>query len=330
MKILVTGGAGYIGSHTVAALIEAGHEPYIADNYSNSSPKVIDALEQITGVRIPAVEMDVRDEARLDRLFMEERFDAAIHFAGFKSVPESVEKPLEYYDNNINSVLALLRVMDKHDVRRIVFSSSATVYGVKNPVPFTEDMETSAINPYGWTKVMIERIITDVCAANPAWSACLLRYFNPVGAHPSGLIGENPKGVPNNIVPYIQKVAAGELPFVKVTGNDYDTPDGTGVRDYLHVVDLAQGHVAALKYAADHTGVLTVNLGTGKGYSVMEMLAAYERACGKRIPYEIAPRRAGDIASCYADTRRAKELLGWEARLGVDDMCASSWKYVNG
>ena len=329
MKILVTGGAGYIGSHTVVSLIEAGHEPFIADNYSNSSPKVIDALEKITGVRVPVAEMDIRDETRLDKLFADEKFDAAIHFAGLKSVPESIEMPLEYYDNNINSVLVLLRVMNKHNVRRIVFSSSATVYGVNNPVPFTEDMDTSAINPYGWTKVMIEQIITDVCAANPDWSACLLRYFNVVGAHSSGLIGDSPVGIPKNITPYIQKVATGEIPYVKITGDDYDTPDGTGVRDYIHVVDLVEGHIAALEYAFNHTGAQAVNLGTGRGFSVYEVLHAYERACGKTLPYKIEPRRGGDIAYCYADTRRAKELLGWEAKLGLDDMCASSWGFAN-
>ncbi|MDR2505514.1 MAG: UDP-glucose 4-epimerase GalE [Oscillospiraceae bacterium] len=329
MDILVTGGAGYIGSHTVVALIEAGHTPYIVDNYSNSSPAVLDAIRKITGVSVPAFKFDVQDESKLNRLFSRVSFDAVIHFAGLKAVAESVERPLEYYDNNLQSAIVLLRTMRKHYVNRIVFSSSATVYGPKNPVPFTEGMDTCATNPYGWTKVMIEQIIRDVCVAIPDMSAVMLRYFNPVGAHPSGLIGENPNGIPNNLVPYIQKVATGDLPHLNVTGTDYDTPDGTGVRDYLHVVDLAQAHVKAVDYTLGKTGSVEINVGTGKGESVLNMLHAYERACGKTLPYVAAPRRAGDIAECFADTRKAKELLGWEAKLGVDDMCRDSWRFVS-
>jgi len=328
MNILVTGGAGYIGSHTCVELLKAGHNVVVADDLSNAKENVLDAIEQISGRKVAFYRIDVADREALSRVFREHDIHGAIHFAGFKAVGESVEQPLKYYSNNLNTTLNLCRVMEEAGVRRLVFSSSATVYGMNNPVPFREDYPTSATNPYGQTKVMIEKILQDLAAADPRWSICLLRYFNPIGAHESGLIGEDPNGIPNNLVPYIAKVAAGELAQLRIFGNDYDTPDGTGVRDYIHVMDLADGHLAAIDYAALHTGVEAVNLGTGRGSSVLEVVHAYEKACGKPIPYQIVPRRPGDIATCYADTEKAKQLFHWEARRGLEQMCADSWHFA--
>ncbi|MDR0928773.1 MAG: UDP-glucose 4-epimerase GalE [Oscillospiraceae bacterium] len=328
MTILVTGGAGFIGSHTCVELLQAGHALVIVDNFSNASPDVLDKIRQITGKDFAFVQADIRDRAAMDALFEAHKIDAVIHFAGLKAVGESVEKPLEYYDNNLNGTMVLLAAMRAHGVNRIVFSSSATVYGMNNPVPFREEYPTSATNPYGYTKVVIERMLTDLAAASPDWSVALLRYFNPIGAHQSGLIGEDPNGIPNNLLPYIAQVAAGKLKLVHVYGDDYDTPDGTGVRDYIHVVDLARGHLAALDYVCTHQGVEAVNLGTGQGASVLEMIRAYEKACGHALPYQIDPRRPGDIATCYADTQKAKALYGWEAQYGIDEMCADGWKFA--
>lgn len=327
--ILVTGGCGYIGSHTVVELIAAGEkEIVIADNLCNSSREVLDRIEKITGVRPYFYEMDLRDEAALRQLFCEREIEAVIHFAGLKAVGESGEKPLLYYDNNLNSTLTLLRVMEEFGCKKIVFSSSATVYGMDHTPPYREEMSTSATNPYGWTKVMQEQMLCDIAAADRDFSVALLRYFNPIGAHSSGVIGENPNGIPNNLLPYICKVAVGKLPKLHVFGGDYPTPDGTGVRDYIHVVDLARGHIKALDYLKSNRGVLTVNLGTGIGYSVLEVVKAYEKASGLKIPYEIAPRRPGDVAAVYADPAKAKELLHWEARLSLDDMCADAWNFT--
>ncbi len=328
MNILVTGGAGYIGSHTCVQLLEAGYDLVMVDNFSNAKPDMPDKIQTITGRSFAFVEADVRDRAAMDGLFARHRIDAVIHFAGLKAVGESVEKPLEYYDNNLIGTLVLLEAMKAHGVRRIVFSSSATVYGMQNPVPFKEEYPTSATNPYGYTKVVIERMLSDLCAADPAWSACMLRYFNPIGAHKSGLIGEDPNGIPNNLLPYVAQVAAGRLPRVRVFGDDYDTPDGTGVRDYIHVVDLALGHLAALSYVFSHTGAEAVNLGTGSGTSVLEILSAFERACGYPIAREICPRRPGDIAVCYADTEKAKRVLDWTASLTLYDMCNDTWRFA--
>ncbi len=328
MKVLVTGGAGYIGSHTCVELLNAGEEIAVVDNFSNSGPEAVRRVREITGRDFSFDCADLRDRGTLEAIFSRERPDAVIHFAGYKAVGESVRKPLEYYDNNLWSFITLAEVMKESGVRRFIFSSSATVYGMSNPVPFREGYPVSATNPYGWTKVMIERMLTDIVAADPAWSVVMLRYFNPIGAHPSGLIGEDPNGIPNNLVPYVAKVAAGELPCLNVFGGDYPTPDGTGVRDYIHVCDLAEGHVAALRYAAEHTGAETVNLGTGKGTSVLEIVSAYERACGHPIAYRITDRRPGDIAECYADTAKARKLLGWEAKRGVDEMCRDSWNFT--
>ena len=328
MAILVTGGTGFIGSHTVVELINAGKEVVIVDNFSNSKPEVLNRIEKITGTRPVFYQADLLDKPAIDRIFEEQKIDAVIHFAGFKAVGESVHKPLEYYHNNITGTLMLCQSMKEHQCKRIVFSSSATVYGMNNPVPFKEGMPTSATNPYGYTKVMIEQILTDLAASDPRWSVSLLRYFNPIGAHPSGLLGEDPNGIPNNLLPYVSQVAAGLRPEVVVYGNDYDTPDGTGVRDYIHVVDLALGHLAAVKYVLENTGVEAVNLGTGQGSSVLEIVSAYSRACGRQLPYRIAPRRPGDIATCYADTEKARLLFGWEAKRGIDEMCADSWHFA--
>ena len=329
-KILVTGGAGFIGSHTCVELLEAGHEVVIVDNFSNSKPESLRRIKQITGKEIAFYEADILDKAALDRIFDENSDIAAvIHFAGLKAVGESVAKPVEYYHNNITGTLMLIQSMREHSVKRIVFSSSATVYGVNNPVPYIETMPTnSSTNPYGYTKVMIEQILKDVYVADNDWSISLLRYFNPIGAHESGLIGEDPNGIPNNLFPYIQQVAVGKREHLNVFGDDYDTPDGTGVRDYIHVVDLAKGHLCALEYVMEHKGAEAVNLGTGKGSSVLDILHAFEKACGKELPYKIAPRRAGDIAWCYADATKAKELFGWEARYGIDDMCRDGWRFI--
>ena len=328
MTVLLTGGAGYIGSHTAVELLNAGHDVVIADNYANSNPIGARRITQITGKPVKCYEADVADPAALERLFQENAIDSVIHFAGLKAVGESVRLPLDYYRNNLDSTLALLAAMEAHGVRQLIFSSSATVYGKHAALPYREDAETGpCTNPYGWTKLFIEQILRDYAAAHPDFSAVLLRYFNPVGAHESGLMGEDPRDIPNNLMPYIARVAVGTLPYLNVFGNDYPTPDGTGVRDYIHVTDLATGHMAALGYAASHTGVEVFNLGTGTGYSVLDMVHAFSRACGKDIPYRIAPRRSGDIAACYADVTKAKEVLGWSARLDIDDMCRSAWNW---
>ena len=330
-KILVTGGASFIGSHTVTELIGAGFEPVIVDNLANSSEKVVERIEKITGVRAKLIVADLLDRDALEKVFSENEFEAAIHFAGLKAVGESVRKPLEYYHNNITGTLVLCDVMRAHGCKKIVFSSSATVYGDPAQIPITEDCPLGqTTNPYGATKAMIERILTDLQKADPEWKVILLRYFNPIGAHASGLIGEDPKGIPNNLVPYVAKVAVGQLEKVHVFGNDYDTPDGTGVRDYIHVVDLAKGHLAALSAMDRLEGVNIFNLGTGTGYSVLDIIHAYSKACGKELPYVIDPRRPGDIAVCYSDPAKAREVLGWTAELTLDDMCASSWKWQSG
>ena len=328
MKVLVTGGAGYIGSHTCVELLNAGHEVVIIDNFVNSKPEALDCIRRITGKDFAFCEADLRDRAAVKKLFDEHEIDAVIHFAGLKAVGESVQKPLEYYNNNLGGFFVLAEEMRAHNVKRIVFSSSATVYGMNNPVPFREEMPTSATNPYGYTKVMIEQMLRDLAVADPEWSIVLLRYFNPIGAHESGLIGEDPNGIPNNLLPYVAQVAAGIRPQLNVFGNDYDTPDGTGVRDYIHVVDLALGHLAALNYAAGHTGAEAINLGTGHGTSVLEIVAAFEKASGRPVPYKICDRRPGDIATCYADTAKAAELLGWHATRDIDDMCRDGWNFA--
>lgn len=327
--ILVTGGCGYIGSHTVVELMQAGEkEIVIADNLCNSKIDVLDRIEKLTGVRPYFYEVDIRDAEGLRAMFRERNIDAVIHFAGLKAVGESCREPHLYYENNISGTLTLLRVMAEYGCKQIVFSSSATVYGMNNEAPYNEEMPTSATNPYGWTKVMQEQILRDISAADPDFRVALLRYFNPIGAHGSGLLGENPNGIPNNLLPYICKVAVGSLPKLNVFGDDYPTHDGTGVRDYIHVVDLARGHVCAIRYLRENPGVLTVNLGTGIGYSVLDVVKAYEKASGKRIPYEICPRRPGDIATCYANPARAEALLGWRAEYDLDRMCADAWNFA--
>ncbi len=326
--ILVTGGAGFIGSHTSVELLEAGYDIVIVDNFSNSKPEALNRIKKITGKDFKFYEADLLDLEAMNKIFSENKIDAVIHFAGLKAVGESVQKPVEYYHNNITGTLMLIKAMKAANVKKIVFSSSATVYGMYNKAPYVEDMPTSATNPYGYTKVMIEQILKDVYVSDNEWSVSLLRYFNPIGAHKSGLIGEDPNGIPNNLLPYIAQVAVGKLERLGVFGNDYDTPDGTGVRDYIHVVDLATGHLAAVKYVLEHTGVEAVNLGTGKGSSVMEVLHSFEKACGKELPYKIMPRRAGDIATCYADTKKAKELFGWKAKYTLDEMTADGWNFT--
>ena len=328
MSILVTGGAGYIGSHTCVELLNAGYEIVIADNMYNAKPQALDAIRKITGKDFAFYQIDLRDRAAMEDMFAKETIDAVIHFAGLKAVGESVAKPMEYYDNNLYGFLVLAETMQKHGVKKLVFSSSATVYGMNNPVPFREEMPTSATNPYGYTKVMIEQMLRDLAVADPEWSIVLLRYFNPIGAHESGLIGEDPNGIPNNLLPYVAQVAAGIRPQLSVFGNDYDTPDGTGVRDYIHVVDLALGHLAALNYAETHTGAEAINLGTGHGTSVLEIVAAFEKASGRPVPYKICDRRPGDIATCYADTTKAAKLLGWHATRDIDDMCRDGWNFA--
>ncbi len=328
MKVLLSGGAGYIGSHTAIELRSAGHDVVIVDNFSNSKPEVLRRLEKITGAPFAFHCADVCDKAAMDKIFAEEKPEAIIHFAGYKAVGESVEKPLEYYRNNLDSTLTLLELMRKYGVHNIVFSSSATVYGAPDSVPINESAAVGrCTNPYGWTKYMIEIILKDACKADPALSAVLLRYFNPIGAHESGLIGEDPQGIPNNLMPYITQVASGRLEKLHIFGNDYDTPDGTGVRDYIHVVDLARGHVCAIKYAAENKGADVINLGTGKGYSVLEMVKTFSEVSGVNIPYEINARRVGDIAECYADPTKAKEKLGWVAEKNLRDMCRDSWRW---
>ena len=328
MKVLVTGGAGYIGGHTCVELLNAGHEVVVIDNFVNSKPEALDNIRKITGRDLAFYKADLRDREAVRRIFEEHHIDAAIHFAGLKAVGESVHKPMEYYDNNLGSFFVLAEEMAAHGVKKLVFSSSATVYGMNNPVPFREDYPTSATNPYGYTKVMIEQMLRDLAVADPDWSIVMLRYFNPIGAHESGLIGEDPNGIPNNLLPYVAQVAVGKLPCLNVFGDDYDTPDGTGVRDYIHVVDLALGHLAALKYADGHKGAEAINLGTGRGTSVLEIVHAFERASGREIPYRVTPRRPGDIATCYADTSKAAKLLGWKAKRTIDDMCRDSWRFT--
>ncbi len=328
MKILVTGGAGYIGSHTCVELLEAGHDVVIVDNLYNASPKAVDRIGEITGKMPAFYRADICDRAALERIFEAHRIDAVIHFAGYKAVGESVQKPIEYYTNNLYGTLTLTDTMRKYGVKKIIFSSSATVYGDPAFVPITEECPKGVCtNPYGWTKWMLEQILTDIRTSDPEWSVILLRYFNPIGAHRSGRIGEDPKGIPNNLVPYVAQVAVGKLPELGVFGDDYDTPDGTGIRDYIHVVDLAKGHVAALAKFREENAVRVYNLGTGHGYSVLDIVKAFERACGKKIPYAVKPRRAGDIAVCYCDPGKAKAELGWEAAYGIDDMCADSWRW---
>ncbi len=327
--ILVTGGNGYIGSHTVISLAESGYDVVIADNLSNSKMEVQNRLEQITGKRFKFYNVNCCDEEALEKVFGENDIDSVIHFAGLKAVGESVKIPLEYYSNNIGSMISILKVMKKHDVKNLVFSSSATVYGMSEDVPFTEESPLgTCTNPYGWTKWMIEQILRDYAKANPEMRICLLRYFNPVGAHESGLIGEDPRGIPNNLFPYISKVAGGTLECLTVFGDDYDTPDGTCLRDYIHVCDLADGHVKAIDYLARTSDPVSVfNLGTGKGTSVKEAVAAFEKACGHPINHVFGPRRPGDIAVCYASTEKAEKVLGFKAKYGIDDMCASCWKW---
>ena len=327
--ILVTGGCGYIGSHTVVELAKAGEkEIVIADNLSNSKKDVLERIKEIVPVTLHFYQADIGAEADMERIFSEHPIDTVVHFAGLKAVGESVAKPILYYENNVAGTLCLLKVMARHGCKNIIFSSSATVYGPQNQPPYTEEMPTSATNPYGWTKVMQEQILRDAAVVDPEFRVALLRYFNPIGAHESGLIGENPNGIPNNLLPYICKVAIGKLEKLHVFGDDYPTKDGTGVRDYIHVVDLAIGHVKALEYIRKTPGVLTVNLGTGVGYSVLDIVKAYEQASGKNIPYVIDPRRPGDIATCYANAEKAKKLLGWTAERGLLEMCKDSWRFT--
>ena len=328
MKILVTGGAGYIGSHTCVELLEAGYDVVVVDNLYNASEKSIERVKEITGKDLTFYQADILDEEALDKIFDKEKVDGVIHFAGLKAVGESVAKPLEYYKNNITGTLILCEVMRKHNVKNIIFSSSATVYGDPAFIPITEECpKGTPTNPYGWTKSMIEQILMDFHTADSDWNVILLRYFNPIGAHKSGKIGEDPKGIPNNLLPYVAQVAIGKLECLGVFGNDYDTPDGTGVRDYIHVVDLAKGHVKAIDKIKENPGVKIYNLGTGKGYSVLDIVKAFGKACGHEIPYVIKERRPGDIATCYSDASLAKKELGWEAEYGIEEMCADSWNW---
>ena len=330
-KILITGGAGYIGSHTAVELLNAGHHVVILDNLCNSSIKVLDRIQNLAGPNFTFIQDDVRNASALDAIFKAHTIEGVIHFAGLKAVGESVAQPIRYFDNNVGSTLALLQAMDRANVRRIVFSSSATVYGDPAQVPITEASQLQVTNPYGRTKLMCEDILRDLQAADPQnpnlWQVAILRYFNPVGAHISGTIGEHPNGIPNNLMPFITQVAVGKREYLSIFGNDYPTPDGTGVRDYIHVTDLAQGHVAAVQRLLDHPGSLTVNLGTGRGYSVLEVVAAFAAASQREVPYEVMPRRPGDVAACYADPSLARELLGWSARHDLARMCADSWRW---
>lgn len=330
MAILLPGGAGYIGSHTAIELLKEGKEVIIVDDFSNSKPEMIEKIKQITGKDFKFYELNCLNREKLETVFKENKIDAVINFAGFKAVGESVQKPLEYYSNNITGCLTILEVMKKYDCKKFIFSSSATVYGEPEKIPLTEECKTGGTtNPYGTTKLFIERILQDLYHSDDTWDICILRYFNPVGADESGLIGEEPQGIPNNLMPYIVRVANGQLPKLSVFGDDYDTPDGTGVRDYIHVVDLAKGHTKALeKLEKEEKGIFIYNLGTGKGYSVLDMVKAFENATGKKVAYQIAPRRAGDIATCYADPNKAKKELGWEANKTLEDMCKDSWKYI--
>ena len=330
MAILLPGGAGYIGSHTAVELLNEGKEIIIVDNFSNSKPSVLESIRKITGKDFKFYELDYLNREALEKVFKENKIDAVLNFAGYKAVGESVQKPLEYYHNNITGCLVLLQTMKKYNVKKFIFSSSATVYGEPERIPLTEDCKTGGTtNPYGTSKLFIEQILKDLYNSDNSWDICILRYFNPVGAHESGLIGEEPKGIPNNLMPYVVRVANGTLKELSVFGNDYDTPDGTGVRDYIHVVDLARGHVCALnKLDKEQKGLYIYNLGTGNGYSVLDMVKAFEKATGRNVPYKIAPRRDGDIATCYADSRKAKEELGWVATKTLDDMCRDSWNYI--
>ena len=328
MNVLVTGGAGYIGSHTCVELLERGYGVIVADNLVNSSAKSLERVQQITGKSLDFYEIDVRDRAALDRIFEKHDINCAIHFAGLKAVGESVAMPLEYYDNNLNSTITLCRAMKDHGVKNIVFSSSATVYSGDNEMPLKESSHTGmCTNPYGWTKYMSEQILRDTAFADEEWSIALLRYFNPIGAHSSGLIGEDPRGIPNNLMPFISQVAVGRRDHLNVFGNDYDTHDGTGVRDYIHVVDLARGHVCAIEYMQKHKGENVFNLGTGMGYSVLDMVKAFERVTGIKIPYEIVARRPGDLATVYSSPDKSAELLGWKAQYNLDDMCRDTWAW---
>lgn len=331
MAILLPGGAGYIGSHTAVELLKAGKEIIIIDNFSNSKPEVLDKIKQITGKNFKFYELDYLDREKLEKVFEENKIEAVLNFAGYKAVGESIQKPIEYYTNNISGCLVLLDVMRKYGVKKFIFSSSATVYGDPQKVPITEESKTGGTtNPYGTTKLFIEQILKDIYVSDNTWDICILRYFNPVGAHESGLIGEEPKGIPNNLMPYVVRVASGQLKELSVFGNDYNTPDGTGVRDYIHVVDLAKGHVAALKKLdKEQNGMYIYNLGTGTGYSVLDMVKAFEKSTGKKVPYKIAPRRQGDIATCYAEPKKAREELGWTATKTLEDMCKDSWNYIN-
>lgn len=328
MAILITGGCGYIGSHTCIEMIKAGFDVVVIDNYYNAKPEALARTRALAGVDFPFYECDIRDADGLKKVFAAHKIDAVIHFAGLKAVGESVQKPLAYFDNNVAGTVTLCQVMSECGCKRIVFSSSATVYGMHNPSPLDETMPTGGVtNPYGRTKWMIEQILEDLCVSDPEWSVVLLRYFNPIGAHESGRIGEDPNGIPNNLMPYISQVAVGKLTQLSVFGDDYDTPDGTGVRDYIHVVDLARGHVKAVDYALTHSGAEAINLGTGHGYSVLDLVKAFEKVNGVKVPYRIAPRRAGDVAVCYSDPSKAAALLGWQAQLDLEDMCRDSWHW---
>ncbi len=326
-SILVTGAAGYIGSHTCVELLEAGYEIVALDNLSNSSETALKRVEEITGKTFSFVKGDIRDQAILEQLFTNYQIDGVMHFAGLKAVGESVENPLYYYENNVQGSIELLKAMQRHNIKKIVFSSSATVYGIPKVVPIDETFPLNAINPYGQTKLMVEQVLQDIGHADQEWRIALLRYFNPIGAHESGKIGENPSGIPNNLMPYISQVAVGKRDKLSVFGDDYNTPDGTGVRDYIHVVDLAKGHLKALEYLSDHTGVDAFNLGTGNGYSVLELVHAFEKVSGKKVPYQITNRRAGDSAICYADTTKAEQMLDWKAQYGIERMCEDTWRW---
>ncbi len=328
MAILITGGCGYIGSHTCIEMLKAGYDIVVLDNYYNAKPEALRRAKELAGKDFPFYECDIRDADGLQKIFSAHQIDAVIHFAGLKAVGESVSKPMEYYDNNVGGTVTLCEVMAKNGCKRMVFSSSATVYGMNNPSPLREEMPTGAVtNPYGRTKYIIEEILQDICVSDPDWSVVLLRYFNPIGAHDSGRIGEDPNGIPNNLMPYISQVAIGKLPKLSVFGDDYDTPDGTGVRDYIHVVDLAKGHVKAVDYALKTTGADVFNLGTGIGYSVLDLVKAFEKANGVEVPYMISPRRPGDIATCYSDPSKAAKVLGWKAEKTIEDMCRDSWRW---
>lgn len=328
MSILITGGCGYIGSHTCVELLAAGHDIVVLDNLYNADKEVLNRIRELSGKDFPFYECDIRDAEGLRHIFKTHDIDTVIHFAGLKAVGESVAKPLTYFDNNVSGTVTLCQVMNEFNCKRMVFSSSATVYGMDNPSPLDETMTVGAVtNPYGRTKFMIECILQDLCVSDKEWSVVLLRYFNPIGAHESGRIGENPNGIPNNLMPYVSQVAVGKLKQLSVFGDDYDTPDGTGVRDYIHVVDLARGHVCAVNYAREHTGVEAVNLGTGVGYSVLDLVNTFQKVNGIDVPYTIVPRRPGDVATCFSDPAKAKALLGWEAEFGLEDMCRDTWRW---